>query len=132
MDARADVTTWTHAADLWYHGSPEELVALQVGSTITQERALAVTFSHKPSLVVQNDGRIRHNGQRPGFLYAIAEPVTPDDITPVPGSTMGVGQEWLTRRPLLLVLLERTSPSPADLFSDAEVAAYRQRLTDTP
>ncbi len=114
----------------WYHGSPEELVTLRIGSTITRERSLATTFSHKPSLVVQDDGRIRHNGQRPGFLYAVAEAVTADDITPVPGSTMGPGQEWLTRRPLHLALLERITPSPADMLSDAEAASYRQRLAE--
>jgi hypothetical protein len=89
-----------------------------------------MAFSHKPLLVVQDNARIRHNGQRLGFLYAIAEPVSPDDITPVPGSTMGPGQEWLTRRPLRLVFLERITPSPADLLSDAEVATYRQRLAE--
>ena len=92
MNTMAEARTESRASDEWYHGSPEEIVTLRIGSAITKERALAVTFSHKPSLVAQNNGRIRHNGQQPGFLYAIAEPVTPDDISTVPGSTMGPGQ----------------------------------------
>jgi hypothetical protein len=130
MNPMAEARTESRAADVWYHGSPEEMVTLRVGSTIIQDRTLATAFSQKPSLLVQNEGRIRHNGRRPGLLYAIAEAVTPDDITPVPGSTMGPGQEWVTRRPLRLVLLERTILSPEDAPSDAEVASYRQRLAE--
>lgn len=48
----------------------------------------------------------------------------------MPGSTMGPGQEWLTRRSLRLVLLERISLSLEDLLSDVEVATYRQRLAE--
>ena len=33
---------------LWYHGSPMLLSELRAGSTITQWRALAEAFSHKP------------------------------------------------------------------------------------
>lgn len=64
----ADTTPGTGVPGPWYHGPPEALVVLPIGSTITQERALAAATSHKPSLLVQNDGYIRHNGQRPGFL----------------------------------------------------------------
>lgn len=124
----AETTPGIRVPGPWYHGSPEELAVLRIGSTITQDRALAAAFSHKPSLLVQDDGRIRHNGQRPGFLFAIAEPVNSDDIVLVPGSTMGSGQEWLTRRPLRLTLLERLVPSPAAMLSEADVAAGRQRL----
>jgi hypothetical protein len=31
---------------------------------------------------------------------------------------------------LRLILLERITPSPADLLSDADVASYRQRLAE--
>lgn len=43
---------------------------------------------------------------------------------------MGPRQEWLTLRPLRLVLLQRTMPAPADTLSDAEVTTYR-RLAET-
>ncbi|HSH78253.1 MAG TPA: hypothetical protein VLA19_06945 [Herpetosiphonaceae bacterium] len=54
---------------LWFHGSPCELVELREGSTITRDRALARVFSHKPTLVVDDDGTLSHNGRREGFLY---------------------------------------------------------------
>ena len=36
---------------VWYHGSPERFTLLRAGSTITQWRALAEAFSHKPQAV---------------------------------------------------------------------------------
>ena len=115
----------------WYHGSPLALMELRVGSTITQVRDLARVFSHKPSLVFQNDdGAIRHNGIAAGYLYRVAEPVTPEDLTPVPGSTMGPGQEWLILRPVRLLLLERTAPDPAELLTAEEEANDRRRASD--
>ncbi len=105
----------------WFHGSPLALTELLAGSTITQDRALARVFSHKPALVAVDDrGVRRHNGRRPGFLYRIAEPVGPADLTPVPGSTLGPGQEWLIARPLRVTLIERTAPIPEELLSPRE------------
>ena len=67
----------------WYHGLPLQLIVLCQGSTITQKRELARIFSHKPTLVqVDDDGLIKHNGTRPGFLFIIAEDVQPGDIIP--------------------------------------------------
>lgn len=117
------------AAAPWFHGSPYELTELRAGGTITQDRALARVFSHKPSLVSADDeGRIRHNGRRAGLLYLIAEPVRRDDVTPVPGSTLAPGQEWLSARPLRLAPIERPAPAPAELLSPGEEAAPRRQL----
>ncbi len=113
----------------WFHGSPLALTELLAGSTITQDRALARVFSHKPALVsVDERGIRRHNGRRPGFLYRIAEPVGPADLTPVPGSTLGRGQEWLITRPLRVTLMERTAPTPKELLSPREEEGLRRRL----
>jgi hypothetical protein len=121
-------TTLDEAAP-WFHGSPLALTELLAGSTIAQDRALARVFSHKPALVsVDERGIRRHNGRRPGFLYRIAEPVGPADLTPVPGSTMGPGQEWLIARPLRVTLIERTTPIPEEQLSPREEEELRRRL----
>jgi hypothetical protein len=117
----------------WFHGSPDELTELRAGSTITQDQALARVFSHKPSLVSADDRvGLRHNGRRVGALYRIAEAVRPEDLAPVPGSTLGPEQEWLTTRPLLLVLVERTAPVPGEQLSAPEEEALRQGLRKAP
>lgn len=87
---------------VWYHGSPEDFTELRAGSTITQWRALAEAFAHKPSaLFYEDDGRIVHNGVQPGFLYEIDEPVQiGTDAQQHPHSTMDAGAEFLIARPL--------------------------------
>ncbi len=95
--------------DRWYHGSEHSLTELRPGSSITRNHELARAFSHRPSWVsIQDDGRIDHDGFLPGYLYEVAEPVSPDDLLPVPGSTMPPGLERHTTRPLALRLMERT------------------------
>jgi hypothetical protein len=90
----------------WYHGSPLELTVLRAGSTITPERRLAEVFSHKPTLVsMEDDGSLEHNGSLPGFLYQVAEEVKEEDVEQHPRSSMSPGQEWLTRRDLMLKLI---------------------------
>ena len=115
----------------WFHGSPLALTELLVGSTITQDRALAKAFSHKPTLVSVDDQGIRHNGRRPGFLYRITEWVGRDDVTPHPDSPVP-GTEWLTTRPLRVTLVEPTAPTPAELLSVDEEEGLRQRVQGQP
>lgn len=113
-------------AQRWYHGSPTKLTTIRKGSTITQKRELARVFSHKPALVsVSDDGQIAHSGTQPGYLYAIAERVEPGDVVPHPRTTMAVGDEWLTTRPLRVELLCHTVPLPEEQLTDAEVAVLR-------
>ena len=113
----------------WYHGSPFELTTIRTGSTITQDRELARIFSHKPPLVsIDDDGTIRHTGRQPGYLYVIAEEVTPDDVIPHPRTTMRPGDEWLTTRELRLELIGPTVPVPEELLTDEEIAELQARL----
>jgi len=113
----------------WYHGSPFELTILRVGSTITQRRDLARIFSHKPAIVcIENDGRIKHNGAFPGYLYVIDEAVSPEDVEAHPRTTMGPGDEWLTHRELHVRLLGVVEPQPEELLTEAELADLRQRI----
>lgn len=111
----------------WHHGSPSELTYIREGSTITRDRDLARVFSHKPPIVCTlDDGRIKHSGTTPGFLYVIDEEVRPDDVKPHPRTTMDPGAEWLTTRDLRLRLLCTTEPVTEELLSDEEVAALRR------
>jgi hypothetical protein len=126
-----------HAMDwddhtVWYHGSPIHLSVLHLGSTITQDRNLARIFSHKPTLVsqdVDDDGRVvlKHTGTQSGFLYQITEALQPDDVYEHPETTLGPGQEWLTRRELCVKLLEPTQIREDEILSDAEVAELKRR-----
>ena len=92
---------------VWYHGSNVLFTELKAGSTITQWRALAEAFSHKPSMLSYDDfGKITHNGQEPGYLYVINEPVTVGvDCCQHPRTVMDVNAEFLTKRPLRIRLI---------------------------
>ena len=92
----------------WYHGSDKLFSELAAGSTITQWRELAEAFSHQPGwLSYDDDGRISHNGTKPGYLYVIDEPVTVgEDIYQHPRTTMDRNAEFLTKRPLRVKLVK--------------------------
>ena len=94
---------------VWYHGSTVIFEALRKGRTVTQWRALAEAFSHKPpELGYDDNGIITHNGKEKGFLYIIDEPITVDhDIYHHPGTTMDKNAEFLTKRPLKVKLIKK-------------------------
>lgn len=96
--------------DVWYHGSNIMFDTLREGSTITQWKALAEAFSHKPScLSYDDDGSIEHNGTEDGFLYIIDEDIKIGvDVYPHPNSSMTENAEFLTKRPLKIKLIGRT------------------------
>ena len=74
---------------------------------MTQWRALAKAFSHRPSaLSYEEDGSITHNGTAKGYLYVISGPVAVgEDIYPHPRTSMDPNAEFLTRRPLTVRLI---------------------------
>lgn len=95
----------------WFHSSPLELKELCFGSTITQWKALAMAFSHKPSMLEYDcvDGAIKHNGSHAGFLYLLDEPIVENEsIHKHPNTSMDDGVEWLTNKPLKLRLIAST------------------------
>jgi hypothetical protein len=119
----------------WYHGSPLRLTYLRAGSTITQDKELARIFSHKPPLVVQTstenvDGRFKHSGTTPGFLYQVAEEIGPEDVYPHPRTAMKPGQEWLTRRDLRLELIAKTRIRAAEILTEKEIEQLRRRIAN--
>lgn len=123
-EAKPDQTPGDRAA-IWFHGSATELSELRVGSTITPSRDLARVFSHKPELVsLGNDGLIRHNGAVSGYLYAVAEEIKPQDITPHLGARVPC-LEWLTSRPLSLRLIDHGAPRLVELLAEPEQRALR-------
>lgn len=91
----------------WYHGSNKLFDELREGSTITQWKALAEAFSHKPTkLGYEDDGQITHNGVEYGYLYVIDEPIiVGKDCFQHPRTTMDKNAEFLTSRPLKVRLL---------------------------
>ena len=92
---------------IWYHGSNVLFTELRAGSTITQWRALAEAFSHKPGMLGYDDlGTITHDGKEPGYLYVIDEPVSVGvDCYQHPRTVMDASAEFLTKRPLRLRLI---------------------------
>jgi hypothetical protein len=107
----------------WYHGSPYALTTLRPGSTITPDRHLATVFSHKPAVVsIDDDGAIRHNGVRAGYLYIVDEEVGPGDVCPHPRSSVAAGLEWLTTRELALRLAGPTAVMDAERLTEEEIA----------
>ncbi len=115
----------------WYHGSPFGLTTLRVGSTITQRCDLARVFSHKPTIVCcEDDGRIKHNGTQPGYLYIIDETVSPEDIEAHRRTTMEPGDEWLTHRELRVRLLGVVEPRFEELLTEAELEDLRWRIAE--
>lgn len=93
----------------WYHGSPEKLSMLLAGSAITRNRRLAEAFSHKPTIMsVSNNGHIRHDGRKPGYLYVVDEPVGDDDAEVHPGIVQSDPWELTTKRDLKLNLVGST------------------------
>lgn len=93
---------------IWYHGSNQLFEELRAGSTITQWKQLAEAFSHQPSRLSYDDnGVIRHNGTKKGYLYILDEPVSIEkDVYPHPRTTMDPHAEFLTRRPLKVKRIE--------------------------
>ena len=58
-----------NADGVWYHGSNRLFAQLRAGSTVTQWRALAEAFSHKPEWLQYDDnGVITHNGTEKGYV----------------------------------------------------------------
>lgn len=101
---------------VWYHGSNLRLNMLREGSTVTQWRALAEAFSHKPAVLgYEDDGSIIHTGREYGYLYEIAEPVAVGtDIYQHPNTSMDENAEFLTGRELKLKLIAEIPPDPAN------------------
>jgi hypothetical protein len=119
------------AGATWYHGSPLRLEVLRAGSTVTRVRPLAEVFSHKPSIVcIEDDGTVRHDGRRPGWLHRVREEVGGGDVRPHPRSVMAPGKEWLTNRPLELELIGPVPVPPDELLSEEEAAGLRRRAAE--
>ena len=107
----------------WFHGSPEELSTLRVGSWVTPFREFAKAFSQKPSRVTATGddlANVRHDGKVAGFLYVVAEPLADQDLEELPGTDQ---THWKTTRVLKVRLVGEVPLVDAEMLSDAESAA---------
>ncbi|GHO99200.1 hypothetical protein KSF_092480 [Reticulibacter mediterranei] len=112
----------------WYHGSQQELTMLRVGSSVTQEKAIARAFSHRPTyLSIADDGGVKHDGVMPGYLYIILEEIDPHDVTPHPHPVNATRWEWLTTRELRVQLIEYTQVQPEEKLTDNEMLFLKQK-----
>ena len=117
----------------WYHGSQQRLTRLRAGSSITQNRAVAKAFSHRPSLgsmSASGEGKewsVRHNGATPGYLYAVSEEIGPGDLRPHPHPVNVSRWEWLTKRDLDVVLVEETFVVDRERLTNDEMAEMRRK-----
>lgn len=113
----------------WYHGSPLLLDVLLSGSTVTRHRHLAEVFASKPTLVcLEDDGRLRHNGQLSGWLYRLAVTLGPADLVPHPHSAFPPGHEWLTTRPLRLERIGPVNPRAEEQLDAIQIEHLQKRL----
>ncbi|MEM2130852.1 MAG: prolyl oligopeptidase family serine peptidase, partial [Candidatus Bathyarchaeia archaeon] len=112
----------------WFHGSPLRLGLLKKGSTITQDEELARVFSHAPTIVsVSDEGTIKHDGKRSGFLYRIAEDVFPEDVQLHPHSALAHGKEWITTRDLRVAQIGVTFIHPKEILTSEEISRLKKR-----
>ena len=112
----------------WYHGSPQPLTVLRTGSSITRNGDLARAFSHRPSLLsLSDDGTVKHDGTAAGYLYLVAEEVSPEDVSLHPHPANAARWEWLTQRELRVLLVKETQVRERDRLSDEEIAALRRK-----
>jgi hypothetical protein len=113
----------------WYHGSPEELTVLRKGSWVTQFKELAKAFSHRPPLIkfVDDNCNVKHNGRFPGFLYAVAEPVGPEDVIYLRDTAQ---THWQTNRDLRLQLVAKLPLDDPPQLSQEEVAELRKVIPE--
>ena len=106
----------------WYHGSPEQLTVLRKGSWVTQFKALAKAFSHRPTLISLGDDftNVKHKGRVPGFLYTIAEPVGTSDVTYLRDTAQS---HWQTSRDLRLQFVAKLPVDDPPQLNEEEIAA---------
>ncbi len=120
------MTKGTHTE--WFHGSPQKLISVLPGSTVTPIMLLARAFSHKPKLisidVTENDvsGKrcfsITHDGKKHGYLHKVIIESPETDLIQHPDSKGASGEEMLTTRPLPLEFIEEVPLQEKYEFSE--------------
>ena len=119
----------THSS--WFHGSPEELSTLRVGSWVTPFKEFAKAFSHNPTRISATGddvSNVRHDGKVAGFLYVVAEPLADQDLEELPGTEQ---THWKTSRVLKVQLVEEVPLVESEMLSDAESAEFAKNYPGT-
>ena len=93
---------------------------------VTPFEALAKAFSHKPTLLSFSDDMqsAMHDGQIPGYLYVVSEPVTPADIRVHPGTR---DTHWEIQRDLKVDLVGEVPVSDPPQLTGAALEEVRQK-----
>jgi hypothetical protein len=76
---------------------------------------------------VSEDGSVKHDGTTPGYLYLIAEEISPEDVSLHPHPANAARWEWLTQRELRVLLVKETQVRERDRLSAEEIAALRRK-----
>ncbi len=113
----------------WFHGSPERLDTIRLGSSISPTENVARGFSHKPEILsIDNEGKsIHHNGNRAGYLYTVDEMLTVEDVVIHAASPNEPWFEWLVQRAVRVKLLRETPVLAEEYLSEADIAELRAR-----
>ena len=114
----------------WFHGSPLRLSKLRAGSCVTPYKEIARAFSHKPSLLSISDdcSEVKHDGDKPGFLYVVAETTGPADITLLEGTRR---THWQTNRDLRIRLIQSVPVSDPKRITEQERKHLKARYPGT-
>ena len=88
----------------WFHGSPERIQILRMGSWVSPYKEVAKAFSHKPTIISSNNdySLVKHNGKLLGYLYLISEIIEDDDLEELSGTDK---THWKTIRDLKVELI---------------------------
>lgn len=96
---------------------------------MTQFKELAKAFSHKPSLISFGDDHqtVKHDGQEPGFLYALFGPVSADTVSYLPHTAL---THWQTQCDMCVRLLSELPIDDPPQLSAEEVAVMRREMPE--
>jgi hypothetical protein len=96
---------------------------------VTQFKELAKAFSHKPTLISFGDDNqtVKHDGQQPGFLYVLSEPVGPDTVSYLPHTAL---THWQTQCDLQVRLVSKLPADDPPQLSAEEIARMHRRLPE--
>jgi len=120
------ISTWNGTTTK--HGTMVHPLSLRFSEKGARSHRVANWQWHFPTVVsISDDGKIKHDGRAPGFLYCIAEDIGPRDIHPHPHSSIEYGKEWLTDRDLKVVLLCPTCVLEKEMLTEKEVNDLRTK-----
>ena len=107
----------------------QRLTMLRQDSWVTQLEELAKAFAHQPSLLSfgEDDQRVKHNGQEPGFLYQVSEIVGPEEVCDLSHTAQ---THWQAQRAIRLQMVAALSIGDPPQLSAEAIAAMRHKIPE--